>query len=167
MKKGISPVVASVILIAVSVSVGIMVSSWITHLIDQETSQDGLCALNTLYNIESAKFNISGDNTLWLKIKNEGEYELYGFGVVMDNGTVIIIMNLTHSRLDQANISSSNKLKRQYSMYLKVNLTNTTEENINYQAFGLSLTTSSNTKITVLNDACKVTDSEITTVSTN
>jgi len=167
MKKGISPVVASVILIAVSVSVGVMVSTWITHLIEQEISQDELCSINTNYNIESAKFNSSGNNTLWLRIKNEGEYELYGFGVILDNGTQIIIMNSSDNRTNQGGISATNKLKRKYSMYLKVNLTNTTEESIDYQGFGLSLTTSSNTKITVFNDACTATDSEIITVTTS
>lgn len=166
--KGISPVVASVILIAVSISVGVLVSTWITHLVEEQTGGARLCAINTLYNVESAKFNISADNNLWLKITNEGEYELYGFGVVIDNGTMIIIMNSTDNRTDQGNMSSSNKLKRKESLYLIVNLTNTTEEGVDYQGFGLSLTTSSSTDIVVTNEACTAISSEaITSVSTS
>lgn len=80
MTKGISPVVATVIMIAVAVAVGVMVSTWVTHLIEDQTSQSQLCAIDTLYNIESAKFNLSGSNQLWLKVTNKGEEELYGFG---------------------------------------------------------------------------------------
>jgi len=168
MKKGISPVVASVILIAVSVSIGVIVSTWITHLIQEETSGSKLCAVNTLYNIERAKFNISGKNSLWLKITNEGEEKLYGFGVIMDNGTIILSMNSSNSRINQGNISSTNKLLRKASVYIKVNLTNTTSDNFNYESFGTSLTTSSSVEIVVTNDACDAISTEpITSVSTS
>ncbi len=168
MKRGISPVVSVVILIAVSISIGVIVSTWITHLVEQETSSSELCALNTLYNIETARFNISADNKLLLKITNENEKELYGFGVIMDNGTEILTMNSTNIRIDQSNISSTNTLKRKQSIYLIVNMTNTTEESFDYQGFGLSLTTSSNTQIIVTNEACdSVATDAITSVSTS
>jgi len=168
MKKGISPVVASVILIAVSVSVGVIVSTWITHLITEQTGGSRMCAINTLYNVESAKFNMTGNDKLRLKITNEGEEGLYGFGVNMDNGTDIIILNSTHFRIEQGNISSVNKLTRKQSVYIMVNMTNTTDENIDYRNFGLSLTTSSGIEIVVTNDACNAMASEaITTVTTS
>lgn len=86
----------------------------------------------------------------------------------MDNGTYILTFNSTSYRVDQNNITSSNKLKREQSVYVIVNLTNTTSESVNYQAFGLSLTTSTSTEIVVLNDACKSMSSEaITSVSTS
>lgn len=154
MKKGISPIISTVILIAVSITVGVVVATWVTHLIEEQTTSDKLCAINTLYNIESARFNISGGNQLWLKVTNDGDEELYGFGVMMDNGTYILTMNSTSARLNQGNISSTNELKRKQSAYLIVNLTNTTSDNVNYQAFGLSLTTSNGAEITVTNEAC-------------
>ena len=135
MKKGISPVIASVIMIAVAVSIGIIVSTWITHLVEQQISEDELCAIDTLYNINSAKFNISGNNNILIKITNDGEDGLYGFGVVMDNGTIILLFNSTDYRLDQGNISSTKKLGRKQSLYLVVNMTNTTSEKTDYQGF--------------------------------
>lgn len=168
MKRGISPVIASVILIAVSVSIGVIVSTWITHLIQEQTTGSRLCAINTLYNIENARWNISANNSIWLKITNEGEEELYGFGVVMDNGTIILVMNSTNIRIDQSNISSSNKLGRKESVYIKINLTNTTSDAFNYQSFGLTLTTSSRTEIVVTNTACNAIATEaIKTVTTS
>jgi len=168
MKKGISPVVASVILIAVSVSIGVIVSTWITHLTQEQTSSSKLCAINTLYNIDSAKFNLSGTNELRLKVTNEGEQSLYGFGMVIDNGTEIRIVNSTHTRLDQNNITSSSPLKRGQSVYLIVNMTNTTSDSFDWQDFGLTLTTSSKTEIVVTNEACDAIKTEaITSVTTS
>jgi flagellin-like protein len=168
MRKGISPVVATVILIAVSVSIGVIVSTWITHLIQEQTTGDRLCAINTLYNIDNARWNISGNNSLWLKVTNDGEQELYGFGAVIDNGTIILIMNSTNTRVEQGNISTSSKLGRKESIYIKVNLTNTTSDNFNYQAFGVTLTTSSNTEIVVTNTACDAISTEaVKTVTTS
>jgi len=168
MKKGISPVVASVILIAVAVSITVIVSTWVTHLIQDQTGSTKTCAINTLYNVENAKFNVSGEYQLWLKITNENEYGIYGFGVVMDNGTKIISLNSSSYRIDQGNISATNTLKRKQSFYLLVNMTNTTSESNDYQNFGFSLTTSSSTEIVVTNDACDAISSDaITTVTTS
>jgi len=141
----------------------IMVCTWWDSFVLETQPQTQLCAINTLYNIESAKFNFSGENNLWLKITNVGTEELYGFGVIMDNGTQIIVMNSTNPRIDQSNISPSNKLKKGQSIYLRTNLTNRASDPTDYEVFGLSLTTSDYTEIVVTNEACSAIATEAIT----
>jgi len=148
-RKGVSPVVAVVLLIVVAISMGIFVTTWVTHWISTQTSSSSIsCAINTNYLVDSAVFNKSGENILRLKILNKGSQELYGFGVVLDNGTLIVRMNSTSEFLGGTNntLSEGNSLKREQTAYLLVNLSNTT---LGYPSFGATIK-----ELRVLNDAC-------------
>jgi flagellin-like protein len=146
-RKGISPVVAVVLLIAVAISVGILVTTWITHLVTTRTTAPSItCAVDTNYIIDEARFNESGDNQLYIKITNKGALALYGFGAVMDNGTRIITFNSSNRYMNQVNITSTNRLDREEAAYIIANLTN---ETLGYPDFGATID-----ELRVLNDAC-------------
>ena len=161
-RKGLSPVVSVVLMIAVAISIAILVTTWVTNLTQQQITGDKSCALNTNYIIESAKWNKSNDlnATLLIKLTNKGQQKLYGFAVQIDNGTDIIDFN--SSVVDQDGISASNKLERERSAYLVVNLTNA---NLAYPALGASLVTSDDVVIKITNEACNTVSSETNSVS--
>ena len=158
--KGVSPVIATILLIAVAISVGIMVTTWITHWVVTQTSSESIaCAINTNYVIDSAEFNKSTalNATLLLKVTNRGSEKLYGFGVILDNGTSILMLNSTSSLIDQGSISIGNKLNRESSAYVKVNLTNTTA---GYTTMGTTLT-----EVKLTNDACPAVSTSTKTIT--
>jgi flagellin-like protein len=86
-KKGISPVIAVVILIAVAVTIGGVVSSWVNSLVTETAKQD-TCSITTSYSISEARYN-SSSGDIRIKIRNTGRDSLYNFTVEADNGTVI------------------------------------------------------------------------------
>ena len=164
-RKGISPIVAVVLLVAVAISLGMLVTSWITHMYYDISGGEGACAISTNYVIDSAEWNkttksASYNSTLLLKITNKGKMKLYDFGVEILNGTRI--EGFTKDVVDQGGISSANKLDRERSAYLLVNLTNST---FDYPAFGRSLLTSDDVNIKVTNGACAAISAETTSVS--
>ncbi len=160
MRKGVSPVIATILLIAVAISVGIMVTTWITHWVVSQTSSESIaCAINTNYVIDSAEFNKSTalNNTLLMKVTNRGTERLYGFGAILDNGTAIMMLNSSSSFIDQGGISSANTLKRENSAYVKINLTNTTA---GHTMMGTTLT-----EIKITNDACPAVSTSTKTIT--
>jgi flagellin-like protein len=164
-KKGISPVVAVVLLVAVAISLGMLVTSWITHLYYEISGGESACAINTNYIIDSVEWNRTAksptyNSTLLIKITNKGKQQLYEFGVEVLNGSRIV--EFDSAIVNQGGISSNAKLDRERSVYLLVNLTN---ESFNYPAFGRSLLTSDDVSIKVTNGACKAVSAETTSVS--
>ena len=93
-RKGISPIVAVVLLVAVAISLGMLVTSWITHLYYDVSGGDDQCALSTNYIIDSAEWNqtsksASYNSTLLIKVTNKMKNKLYDFSVEINNGTII------------------------------------------------------------------------------
>ena len=163
--KGISPVIAVVLLVAVAISQGMLVTSWITHLYFDISGGEGACAIKTNYVIDSAQWNqtsksIMYNSTLLIKITNKGELKLYGFGAEILNGTKIL--NFDSNEVDQGGISSTNRLGRERSAYIWLNLTNSS---LDYPAFGRSLLTSDEVAVKVTNLACAAVSAETTSVS--
>jgi flagellin-like protein len=160
MRKGVSPIIATILLIAVAISVGIMVTTWITHWVVTQTSSESIaCAVNTNYIIDSAEFNKSTalNSTLLVKITNKGAEKIYGFGAFLDNGTYILPLNSSSSLIDQGGISSANKLGQESSAYIKINLTNTTA---GYTALGCALSA-----LKITNDACPSISASTSTIT--
>ncbi|MBU0530736.1 MAG: archaellin/type IV pilin N-terminal domain-containing protein [Candidatus Aenigmatarchaeota archaeon] len=147
-RKGVSPIIAVVILIAVAVSIGIMVTTWVTHWVTTQTGSDDItCSIDTTYVIESAKFNVSAYNVLLLKITNKNEKGLYGFGVVMDNGTRVVQFNSSDSQITtDPVVSAADMLTQEEAIYISVNLSNST---LAHPWLGATLT-----EVRVTNDAC-------------
>ena len=157
-RSGLSPIVSVVLLIAVAVAVGIMVTTWITGWVSQQTSSTALaCAINTNYVIDSAAVNQSSTNTLLIRLSNRGSLGLYGFGVVLDNGTRVVQLNSSSSMIDQGGISTANKLGREQTTYLLVNMSNAT---LGYPEHLATLT-----EVRVTNDACNAVSAKTTSIS--
>ncbi len=92
-KKGISPVVAVVVLIGVAVMLGGLVSSWMNSFVTKST-QHNTCAITTMYTISSATVNETSGRLL-ITVKNIGKSTVYNFTFEADNGTVIDVMQAT------------------------------------------------------------------------
>jgi len=164
-RKGISPVVAVVLLVAVAISLGMIVTSWITHLYYDISGGESACAINTNYVIDSVQWNQTAksamyNSTVLIKVTNKGRLGLYDFGVELLNGTRIL--DFEKNVVDQGGISSTNKLGRERSAYLLVNLTNSS---LNYPAFGRSLLTSDDVMVKVTNGACTAVSAETASIN--
>lgn len=152
--KAISPVVAVVLLISVTLSLGVVVTSWIRNWILKETINPQIsCVLETNYVIDSVTYS-TDTNELKIKITNKGTTELYGFGVMLQNATIIQEFNSSNPLVSiSPNITVINKLGREKSAYIKINLSD-------YIPLALSLT-----EVKVLNDACDAVSASTTSIT--
>ena len=143
--KGISPVIASVLLIGITVAVGVMLSSWITHWIGTKTQDiSSACATSTNYKIDSANFGSSASN-MTLTLTNLGTVELYGFSVQVMNATEIIVYNSSDSKFKiSPNVTQSSPLKQQRSAIIVISMSGNYESNLGRTA----------DLIKILNSAC-------------
>jgi len=121
--KGMSPVIAAVLLIAITVTVGVLVSSWVTHWVSSRTAAaSSECITNTNYRIDSATFSTNAKN-LTIVFTNLGRVDLYGFSAQVLNGTEVYVYNSTDPRVRiSPNITESNPLKEQRSSIMIVDM---------------------------------------------
>ncbi|MEM5871878.1 MAG: archaellin/type IV pilin N-terminal domain-containing protein [Candidatus Aenigmatarchaeota archaeon] len=121
--KGISPVIASVILIGIAIAVGVMLSSWITHWVSSRTHEtSSACVTSTNYKIDDAIFNENA-KTLTLKITNLGGTDIYDFTIQIINGTNIETYNYTNQKLSiSPNISKNNPLRQQRTAIIIIDI---------------------------------------------
>ena len=153
--KGISPVIASVLLIGITVAVGVMLSSWITHWIGTRTQDiSGACATSTNYRIDSVRFQTSANN-MTIMLTNLGTVELYGFSVQVMNATDVLVYNSSDTKFKiSPNITQGSPLKQQRSAIIVVSMTG------DYDS-GLGRTTD---QVKILNSACPAYSAEINSV---
>ncbi len=146
-RKGISPIIAIVIMIAVAITTGVMLSTWVTQWVSHQTSDSSMaCIIRTNYIIESAIFNQTGDNYLIIKVTNQGAEGIYGFGVIIDNTSEILQFNSTDNLISLSpNITSTTKLGREASVYVKLDL----DGSASYRNMGATAN-----EIRVTNKAC-------------
>ena len=162
MRKGISPVIAVVLLIAVAVSIGIMVTTWVTNWISLQTGSESMnCVINTNYVIDNVAHTYNGTFPyVTIKVTNKGSQALYGFSVLLDNGTRIEYFN--SSNVDQGGLSSTNTLGREKSVYIRIESAGISEQGYNLSLSGIANTTSF---IRVLNEACDAVSAKATSVT--
>lgn len=93
----------------------------------KETSNPQIsCVLQTNYLIDSAEYD-SSSQELTVKVTNKGSQKLYGFGLILDNRTLIKEYNSSSPKISTSPpINSSNKLGREKVVYIKLNMTNST-----------------------------------------
>jgi len=122
-KKGISPIVAVVVLIGVAVMLGGLVSSWMSSFIDDSSKYD-TCAIMTMYTISDAVVNESSGKLI-VKLKNIGKSAVYNFTFEADNGTVLDIMPATSP-------ADTYRLEPGRTQYIETNISdyNISKENI-------------------------------------
>ena len=144
--KGISPVIAAVVLIAITIAVGVLLSGWVTQFVTKETETASACITNTNYKIDSATYT-AGTKQLTIMVTNLNVRDLYGFSVQIQNTTNIVIYNYTESDFTiSPNVSKSEPLKDQRSAIILINTTGAKGDysNLAYTA----------TELKVLNSAC-------------
>jgi flagellin-like protein len=153
--KGISPIIASVLLIGITVAIGVMLSSWITHFISTRTQDiSSTCATSTNYKIDSAIFQTSTNN-MTLIITNLGTVDLYGFSVQVMNATEVLVYNISDAKFKiSPNITQSAPLKQQRSAIAVISMSGDYES-------GVGRTSD---LIRVLNNACPAFSAEVRSI---
>lgn len=154
--KGISPIIAAVLLISITVVVGVMLSSWITHWVNARTTEAGsACVTSTNYNIDSAKFKNSTAN-MTLILTNRGRTNIHGFTVQILNGTHVIVYNSTDPNFGMSpNVTEDTPLEEQRSAIIIIHMD------------GVYNSTIGNTadQVKVLNKACPAFSAETRTIT--
>ncbi len=145
-RKGISDVIAVVLMVAVAISIGVFVTTFATKWVQDQTSSPSItCAIKTNYIVDDAKFNYSGGGQLLVKVTNKGDEGIYGFGFILYNVTKILSFN-SSSTLIRDQVASASPIGREQSAIVTLNLSTV---NSSHSGMGRTLT-----KITVTNDAC-------------
>jgi archaellum component FlaF (FlaF/FlaG flagellin family) len=154
--KGMSPIIAAVLLIAISVAVGVLLSSWVTHWVSSRKSEaSSACVTHTNYRIDSAKFDTSTNN-LTLVITNLGIVDLYGFSIQVLNGTDVEIYNESDTRVRiSPNVTQTNPLKEQRSAVIRISM---------YGSYHSGLGNTAD-QIKILNKACPSFSAESLTIT--
>jgi len=111
-KKAISPIIAIVILIALVITLGGIISAWLSGFVS-DASQHDTCAITTLYALSDASYSAS-NGQIKVKVKNSGRDDLYNFTIEADNGTVIAIIQSSFP-------SATYKLSPGQSQYILAN----------------------------------------------
>ena len=152
--KGLSPIIAIIVMMGVAITVGILISNWVTQWTTEHLDTTASsCALNTNYVIDSVIFKNS-TYTLTIKVTNKNSKSLYGFSVQVENTTEILLFNSSDGNVTfSPNVTSTNRLLRDRSVYIKVNLTR-------HPTMGSSLTT-----VKVFNDACSAVSTKTTEIA--
>ncbi len=150
--KGLSPLIAVMILLGVSITIGALLSGWITHWFHYKSGETNTCGFGVGYRIDSAEFNMTS-YTLYVKVTNEEPSSIYGFGVILQNDTFSILINSSSWRMSfTPQISEDRPLEQGHSMYIILNLTG-------YEDLGMTLN-----KIIVVNSLCKDIQAETTNI---
>ncbi len=136
--KGLSEMVGAALLIAVVMFAGTLVATWGPTWVSRERTTL-LCVGRTNYAVEDSKFD-TNSGMLIIKITNFGTDPVYGFGLTLYNGSISKQLNSTS--VDQGGISENNRLHRQESTYIRVNIGDI--------VFGRTIE-----RIIVTNDACE------------
>ena len=88
--RGVSPIIAVVVLIGLTVVLAGLLSSWAVSIITQSSQQD-MCWVDTVYTISDASYNDS-TGFISLRLKNSGKLAVYNFSIEADNGTTIVVV---------------------------------------------------------------------------
>ena len=93
-KKAISPLIAIIVLVALVVTLGGLLSVWLTSFFYEASSEDDTCAITTLFTVTGPTYNAS-DGQIKLMVKNTGRDDLYNFTLELDNGTLFALVPAT------------------------------------------------------------------------
>lgn len=130
MDKGISPLVASVILIALVVGIASMLSPWVKTFFKkrmgqtEEVSKGRISCTNAqpVFNLDDIHYNLTGANdSVNITLRNRGRVELYNFIVSL------LIDGSSYSFEPKKERDSSNPLKPGLETTLRVDITENLE----------------------------------------
>lgn len=125
MRKGVSPLIAVVVIVVIAITVGTTLSMWASNWAGTQISPEGItCGPKLKYNVDSAKFNSSGRNLLIVRVTNVGDVGAYGFGLHLDNDTVTKYYNSTHDNISTSpSVSSADPLSSGETAYITLTVT--------------------------------------------
>lgn len=114
--KGISPLIATIMLIAFTMIVAGILAGWATRFVTTQVGTLQSCS-NAQILIQNGYYNASG-HTLYLTVYNVGKVPLTGFTLIMtyNNGTVVPdttyqATNLSSQAISTFNTSASDNLQ--------------------------------------------------------
>ena len=150
--KGISELVAAILVIAIAIVVGTIIAMWNIGFIREERASIS-CGSDTSYIIESARLGIVKPYTLTLKVTNHGKLPVWGFGVILRNATSSIQLSSDSPLIDQAGITKDEPLGPGQSVYINIDLSS-------YKDLANSLQ-----EVILTNDACWIINARTQTIS--
>ena len=94
-KKGISPLIATVLLIGFTVALGVMVYLWLSGTLSLQAKKgDVQCGPNDIAELEfTVPSCIVNNNELTLQVSNQGKKRIDGFWIAMENGPTPLLPN--------------------------------------------------------------------------
>lgn len=167
MKKGVSDIIAVVLMIAVAIAIGVFVTNFATQWVQEQVVDDSItCAIQTNYVVDDAKFNFSSKDELLVTITNKGDQSLYGFGFVLNNITDILTFTSSDSLITNQ-VAPASPLEREQSVILTLNLSTCNNESSLYcnTSSGYPVMGKTATSIRITNDACSAVSAAITSVT--
>ena len=118
MRKAVSPIVATVVLIAAAIVVGTMAVVWTSGWVSQRTTEAGTssCALQTAYGLENIRYTQS-TGLIELKLTNTGTETIGNFTIETEllNGTITSVL--------ASNPSAATNVTSGQSVYVSANTT--------------------------------------------
>lgn len=149
--RGLSTIVATVIMLAVAVILAVVVSDWAIHQVSEQTKTVPDCSVHTRYIIESAKFKSSTNETR-VVVLNKGAEDIYGFSLQIENGTHL---ETARGITESPSTSSASRLGKGGSVFIIYTSVGTANRTLGLTA----------TEITVLNSACPEVSADTETIS--
>lgn len=87
-KKGISPLIATILLVALVIAIALIVWFWYANFLQDQTRKlgeqalaEGECVLDVDFKIESASCNAATPNNILISLRNEGKINIADFRV--------------------------------------------------------------------------------------
>lgn len=122
MRKGVSPLIAVIILLAIAITTGIVISNWVNNFIFRSTSDISVhCATSANYIIEFAQYD-SATTTLTVKVTNKNSIGLYGFGAEVQNFTAIESFRSNEVTTSPGDLAVDNRLRQEQSAFIYIDM---------------------------------------------
>jgi flagellin-like protein len=96
-QKGLSPLIAVVLLIAFTISVGVIIGAWVTSFSKSKTEELGTTGGKAV-SCSGGVLDFKADNigSTSIQIENKGNIDLYDFRIVVVNSTAATEYNTTN-----------------------------------------------------------------------
>src|SRR3989338_545681 len=119
MKKGISTVVASVLLVAAAIIIGVVATTWASGFVGQKTASAGSagCATSTAFTVSDVEVNNAttrnDTSNMTARLTNVGQDDLKNFTVEWEFGNGTIVSFVANSPGQNDNITAGQSVQLQ------------------------------------------------------
>jgi len=117
-KRGVSPVVAVLLLIVITVAAAVLVYIWLIGFMQSQTATTGSTALGERIKFESATIDTNGKFDAYVRnVGDSGVYIYTAYLLKADGQTVIEIVNASNTNIwDENNDGTTDKKGSQYML---------------------------------------------------